>query len=98
MIKQLFLAMFIMAVISNSHSSNLGRDLAANCANCHGTDGRSLGGPASLAGVSKKEIVQKIKEFKEGKKPATIMHQLSKGYSDQQIELIADFFATQKAN
>ena len=31
-----------------------------------------------------------------GRKPATIMHQLAKGYSDEQIRLLANYFATQK--
>ena len=77
---------------------NLARNLAANCANCHGTDGRSAGGMPALAGVRKEEIVRLMREFREGKRPATIMHQLSKGYTDEQVELIAGWFAAQKAN
>jgi cytochrome c553 len=76
---------------------NLARNLAATCANCHGTNGQSVGGMAALAGVPKDSIVKNMKEFKEGKKPATIMHQLSKGYTDTQIELIADYLSKQKA-
>ena len=77
---------------------NLARNLAANCANCHGTDGRSAGGMPALAGVKREEIVRLMREFREGKRPATIMHQLSKGYTDEQVELIAGWFAAQKAN
>ncbi len=70
------------------------RDLAATCTACHGTDGRSVGGvPPSLAGRDKGELAQSMKAFKEGKRPATIMHQHAKGYSDVQIELIADYFS-----
>jgi cytochrome c553 len=50
----------------------------------------------SLAGKSRDELVQKMLDFKSGKKPATLMHQLSKGYSDQQIEQMADYFAALK--
>ena len=82
---------------ASAQNANLGRNLAATCANCHGTDGRSVGGPEVLAGMPKDQMVQKMKEFKSGTKPATIMHQLSKGYTDQQVELIAEFFAQQKA-
>jgi sulfide dehydrogenase cytochrome subunit len=75
---------------------NLARDLAATCASCHGTDGVSQGGTVSLAGMAKDNIVRKMQEFKSGTKPATIMHQLAKGYSDEQITLIAGWFAAQK--
>lgn len=76
---------------------NLARSLAATCANCHGTNGVSQGGTESLAGMSRAEIVRKMQEFKTGSKPATVMQQLSKGYTDEQIELIAGWFAAQKA-
>ena len=76
---------------------NLGRNMAANCANCHGTNGASVGAMASLAGQPKDTLVRALREFREGKRPATIMHQLSKGYSDEQIELIAAYLSAQKA-
>ncbi len=76
--------------------SNLGRNLAATCANCHGTDGRSPADMPKLAGLDKARTVQLMKEFREGKRPATIMHQISKGYSERQVELIAEYFATRK--
>lgn len=69
--------------------------LAANCANCHGTTGSAKGAMPSLAGQKKDFIVEQMKAFRDGKRPATIMHQLAKGYTDQQIELVADFFARQ---
>ena len=73
------------------------RSLAATCANCHGTAGRSVtGNVVSLAGLPKEFMLQQFKDFKDGKRPATVMHQLAKGYTDQQIELIADYFAAQK--
>jgi cytochrome c553 len=76
--------------------ANLARNLAATCANCHGTNGKSLGGMESLAGVEKDKLVDKLKEFRSGAKPATIMHQISKGYSEEQLDLIAAWFAAQK--
>ena len=75
---------------------NLARDLAATCANCHGTNGVSVGGTESLAGASKADTARKMQEFKSGAKPGTVMPQLAKGYTDAQIELIAGWFAAQK--
>jgi cytochrome subunit of sulfide dehydrogenase len=74
------------------------RSLAATCANCHGTNGKAFEGSAvvSLAGMPKDYIVAQMKAFQTGARPATIMHQLAKGYSDQQIDQIAAYFAAQK--
>ena len=76
---------------------NLGRSLAATCANCHGTNGVSVGEVASLAGRPKDEIVRKMQDFKTGTVPGTIMPQLAKGYADDQIDLVAAWFAVQTA-
>ena len=72
------------------------RSWAAACANCHGTNGQAQPGMESLAGVNKDDIVKKMQDFKAGRKPATIMHQLAKGYSDDQIQAIAAYLAAQK--
>ena len=69
---------------------------AAACANCHGTMGKAEPGMESLAGKDKDELLQKMMDFKTGKKPATIMHQLSKGYSDEQLQQLAAYFAALK--
>ena len=84
-----------LALPAFGQSASLGRDLAATCTHCHGTDGRSAS--IGLAGVAKDQIVQKMKEFKAGSRPATLMHQLSKGYTEQQVELIAEYFSKQQA-
>ena len=72
------------------------RVLAANCANCHGTAGAAAGAMPSLAGQSATYIAEQMRAFRDGKRPATIMHQLAKGYSDEQIAAIAAHFAAQK--
>ena len=77
-------------------AQDAGSRLAASCAMCHGTSGHSMGGNESLAGMPKDELVRKFKEFQSGAKPATVMHQLSKGYTDQQLDQIAAYFAAQK--
>ena len=72
--------------------------LAATCAACHGTLGKATQGSpvVSLAGLSKDYIVAQMAAFKSGARPATVMHQLSKGYSEAQIASIATYFAAQK--
>ena len=90
-------AMGAGSVAAQGGDANAARNLAATCANCHGTNGVSQGVTDSLAGVGKDELVRKMQDFKTGKRPGTIMQQLAKGYTDQQIELIAGWYATQKA-
>jgi cytochrome c553 len=82
---------------AQSADANLARNMAANCANCHGTNGRGTGAMPPLAGQPRDYIVRQMREFRDGKRPATIMHQLAKGYSEEQIDLIAGYFAAQKA-
>ena len=73
------------------------RAIAANCAACHGTNGVSAGGAIpGLAGADKDYFAAQMKAFKEGKREATVMHQIAKGYSDAEIAAIAGFFAAQK--
>lgn len=75
------------------------RSAAATCANCHGTDGQSTGlDPAikRLAGLDKAYIVEQLTAFREGKRPATVMHQIAKGYTPAQLDAIAGYFAALK--
>ena len=72
------------------------RNWASACANCHGTEGVAQPGMPSLAGRPKDDLLQRLLEFKGGTRPATIMHQLAKGYSDEQLAALAGYFASRK--
>lgn len=84
------------AAAAYAQDANTARGMAATCANCHGTDGRSAATVPGLAGVDKAHIVAQMQDFKSGKRPSTIMQQLAKGFSDAQIVQIAAYFAAQK--
>ena len=73
------------------------RSMAANCAACHGTGGKAAAGSAvaGLAGRPREEIVDAMAQFKDGKRPATVMHQVAKGFSDAEVAAIADYFSKQ---
>lgn len=81
----------------SAQQPDAGRDLAASCAMCHGTNGRS-GHPGfkALAGMDRATLATELKNFRDGKRPATVMHQIAKGYTDAEIDLLAAFFAAQK--
>lgn len=70
--------------------------LASNCANCHGIKGSANGAMPSLAGRDAAYITEQLRLFRDGKRSATLMHQIAKGYSDEQIAAIAAYFAAQK--
>ena len=74
------------------------QSLAATCAACHGTQGRAIEGAAvpGLAGLPAAYMSEQMKGFKSGARPATVMHQIAKGYSEAQIEQLAAYFAAQK--
>ena len=73
------------------------RSLAATCGQCHGTDGHAIDGAAvpGLAGLPASYLVEQMSAFKSGARPATVMHQIARGYGDAQIEQLARYFAAQ---
>ena len=85
-------------VLAQNSAALQTRSLAATCAACHGTEGRSATGSAvvGLAGIPREVMVAQLKAFKDGSRPATMMHQLTKGYTDQQVENLATYFAAVK--
>ena len=68
---------------------------AASCAACHGTNGKSLGGIASIAGADKQQLLDKLLAYKNGTLPATVMHQHAKGYTDAELARLAGHFSRQ---
>jgi len=71
------------------------RALAATCAQCHGTDGRAVPGSAmvGLAGMDRHHLQSQLLAFRAGTRSATIMHQIMRGYSPEQIEAISVYFS-----
>ena len=89
-----------LLAVSGAHAqdANLGRNLAATCANCHGSNGQARGDMRPLAGVPADRLLAQLADFRSGAMPATIMHQIAKGYSEEQLRLIAAYFAAQPAS
>ena len=76
---------------------NSARNMAASCAICHGTNGRSVTKDiVPLAGVPRDHIASRMRAFRDGQRPATVMHQIARGYTDAQIDALAAWFAAQK--
>ncbi len=86
------------AANANDQQELYTKSLAATCANCHGTNGKSIrdGALPSLAGMKNDELIAQMQAFKSGARAATIMHQIAKGFSEQQITALAAYFASQQ--
>lgn len=71
--------------------------LGYSCAGCHGTNGVSAG-PAtpSLAGMPSEYFMDSMKAYNDGSRPNTIMTRVAKGYTEEEYQLMAGFFAKQK--
>jgi cytochrome subunit of sulfide dehydrogenase len=72
------------------------RQLSASCSACHGTNGYSVGGTPVLAGLNRDYLIKQMQDFKSGARSATVMNKHAKGYSDAEIEKLADFFSAEK--
>lgn len=70
--------------------------LASSCAACHGPNGVSPGAMPSLQGKSAKFLELALREFRDGASSGTVMPRLAKGYTDEEIALIAAYYATRQ--
>ncbi|MGD8999505.1 MAG: cytochrome c [Granulosicoccaceae bacterium] len=87
----------VLAGMTSAQAAGVSRGamLSNSCAACHGTDGNSPGAIPSIHGKSADFISQSLKEFRAGERPSTVMGRHATGYSDEEIDLIANFFAGQ---
>ena len=79
-----------------SEAQQLPTALALTCATCHGTDGKSPGSIPTIAGRPAKDLKDALVGFKTGTRHATVMNRLAKGYTDQEIDALADYFSKRK--
>jgi sulfide dehydrogenase cytochrome subunit len=70
--------------------------LANPCAGCHGTDGASPGSIPSIKGMPSAYLVSVMKAFKSDQRKGTVMNRIAKGYTDEEIGLMAKHFASKK--
>ncbi|MBH9576577.1 c-type cytochrome [Inhella proteolytica] len=77
-----------------AQAADEGRLLASGCFQCHGTNGVK-GAFGTLAGSSKKDLVDKLNDLRRKSARSNIMAPHARGYTPRQIELIAEYFARQ---
>jgi cytochrome subunit of sulfide dehydrogenase len=69
---------------------------AASCSGCHAASPRVTSPVPRLAGVDRAAIVRAMQEFRSGQRPGTVMDRIAKGFTDDEIQAIAAWFAAQK--
>jgi sulfide dehydrogenase cytochrome subunit len=71
--------------------------LANTCLGCHGPGGSSTG-PATptIAGMQAESFGEAMKGYKEGARPATVMDRIAKGYTEDEIKAMGEYFSKQK--
>jgi sulfide dehydrogenase cytochrome subunit len=68
--------------------------MAHSCAACHGTHGQ-LGDEffMPLAGMPVQQFVRTMTDFREGRRPATLMGHVARGFTDADLQGMGAFFA-----
>jgi cytochrome subunit of sulfide dehydrogenase len=74
---------------------------AASCTGCHPASARVSSPVPRLSGLDRAAIVRAaivraMQEFRSGQRAATVMDRLAKGFTDDEIQAIAAWYATQQ--
>jgi cytochrome c553 len=68
---------------------------AASCLGCHPV---SADGPvAPLSSFKAEQMETAMQAFRSGKRPATVMDRIAKGFTDEEVHAIAQWYASAKA-
>ena len=96
-LRSIFAAVLACAAPGAFAQDSATRNLASTCAICHGTGGHAVTKDVTtLAGIPQDHLAKQLRDFRDGKRPATVMHQLAKGYTDAHIDALAAWFAAVK--
>ena len=90
------LLLLLISPATMAEELSRGMMLSNSCMGCHGPGGHSPGAIPSIADKSSDFIEKSLKEFRDGERPATVMQRHAKGYTDEEIRLIAEYFGKLK--
>lgn len=87
-------AVFVIAAVACVASAQTiappsGATLAATCTGCHGPAGHSAGAIPSIHGRTEADLLQAMLDFKNDRRPATMMNRHAKGFSDEELVALA---------
>jgi sulfide dehydrogenase cytochrome subunit len=69
---------------------------AASCTGCHPASTRVTSPVVRLAGLDRAAIVRAMQDFRSGQRAATVMDRIAKGFTDDEVQAIAAWYATQR--
>ena len=87
---------FLLAPVALADDLSRAAMLSASCEGCHGTHGRSPGAIPPIAGKPADYLREAMEGFRSGDKEGTVMGRHVKGYTEEEIRLIAEYFSRQK--
>ncbi len=70
--------------------------MADACLTCHGPNGMGVGKIPELKGLEKDDITESLFGFRSGDEKSTIMGRYAKALSDNEINMLAEYFAALK--
>jgi sulfide dehydrogenase cytochrome subunit len=95
--KFLFLFVWAALPVQSLASGPSAEALSLPCNGCHGSGGVSQGaGIPTIAGMNAEYMAEAMVQFKEGRRSATIMNRIAKGYRDYELRKIARYFSSKK--
>jgi cytochrome c553 len=90
----IYVAPFALICLGAAQAQSPAPAGAAACSGCHAP--AVLGSPVPLlAGREADEIVAAMRDFRSGKREATIMNRIAKGFSDEEARAIATWLSAQ---
>ena len=91
-------ALAAVGSVSAAGNVDAGKTKSQSCAACHGVNGISATAVnPNLAGQSAAYLVKQLKEFKSRKRDNATMYAMAAGLSDEAMEDVSAYFASQKA-
>jgi len=90
-------SLVVSAAAGAAGDAAAGKSKSAVCAACHGADGNSANAMwPKLAGQHATYLVKQLKDFKSGARKDPMMAPMAKPLSDQDMENLAAYYASQK--
>jgi sulfide dehydrogenase cytochrome subunit len=69
---------------------------AASCSGCHPSSTRVTSPVPRLVGLDRAAMVKAMQDFRSGSRAATVMDRIAKGFTDEEVQAIAAWYATQR--
>jgi len=89
--------MMVLPAVSYSATITNAEMSSTTCFACHGPEGKNVGSTiAPLAGYPASVMAAQLIAYKNGTRPGTMMPRHVKGYTDQELTDIANYFGTLK--